>query len=87
MDKLFDQNDLETLKKQLPGKYYHHFERIWKEKFPGKKAPIRQSVYAVLSGTTENDDVIEVLTELAQRRKDLKTKLKKLNAEEQEASE
>jgi hypothetical protein len=73
--KLFSEEVLKDLKNSLPGKYYGAFLKIWEKKYPKTKAPIRQVVYSVLNGISENDKVIEVLTELVDQRNKLRDRL------------
>jgi hypothetical protein len=74
-NKMFQMEELEALKNALPGKYYQKFRKIWGETHKKDKCPMRQNVYSVLSGASENDKIIEVLILIVQERKQLKEKL------------
>ena len=73
-NKLFDTDELAKIRAALPGQYYKSFCRIWKAKFKSDP-PIRQALYAVLNGASENDQMISVLIEVINERNILKNKL------------
>lgn len=82
----FTADELKDLRAALPGKYYKPFVSIWKSKYPKTQAPIRQNVYSVLLGSSENDQIIEVLIKIVEERNKLKKQLKQaIHGSEQEA--
>ena len=73
--RLFTTLDLELLKNALPGHYKREFDKIWVATYKGIKPPIRQNVYAVLNGISENDRILTVLIAVVEKRNDLRAKL------------
>jgi hypothetical protein len=70
--KLFTNEELQSLRESLPGKYYPEFQKLWKKTFKGEEPPIRQVVYSVLSGLSENDKALSVLIAMVEERNKLK---------------
>ena len=86
-EKLFTTEELQQLRDSLPGKYYPEFEKQWKRAFKTEKPPIRQNVYSVLSGQSDNDKVLSILITMVEERKRLKEQMNQVvNGIKQEAS-
>lgn len=73
--KLFSEEILENLKNSLPGHHYKHFKLYWAKRFGKAQAPTRQVVYHVLSGLSENDQVLQVLIDIVEDRNKLRDKI------------
>lgn len=85
-NRLFDAEELQKIRAALPGQYYKSFCKIWKAKYKSEP-PIRQSLYAVLNGASENDQMISVLIQVINERNELKNKLMQaIHGSKQEAA-
>lgn len=75
--KLVDPDTLDQLKSLLPKRYYGEFQQEFANSF-GKKAkiPTRQSVHQTLYGIRYNHDIMVVLNAMAEKRLELKKKVK-----------
>lgn len=86
-EKLFTVEELQQLRDSLPGMYYPEFRKLWKKTYPKEEVPIRQTIYLLLQGKTDNDKALALLIAIVEERRKLKQHMNNVvNGFKQEAA-